>query len=75
MLGYIDRVAVELLHHMSMLLSWDRIGVVAALDVALPKMLSGCLILWMQITLLLVEYALELRLFDRRLGHQRLPIG
>ena len=57
-----------------MLLLRDRVGVVAALNIILPKMLCRCLELWMHISLLLVENALELRLFHGRLGHERLPI-
>ena len=70
LLRYIDCVAVELLHDGSVLLLRDRVGVIAALHIVLPKVLLGCLEL-----ILLVEHALELRLFDGRLGHERLSIG
>ena len=70
LLRYIDSVAVELLHDGSVLLLRDRVGVPAALHIVLPKVLLGRLVL-----ILLVEHALELRLLDGRLGHERLPIG
>ena len=56
LLRYIDSVAVELLHDGSVLLLRDRVGVNAALNIVLPKVLLRRLILM----LLLVEHALEL---------------
>ena len=47
---------MELLHYLSVLLLRDRVGVLAALNVILPKVLLRRLILM----LLLVEHALEL---------------
>ena len=55
-LRYIECEAVELLHQGSVLLLRDRAWVLAALNIALSKMLLGCLVLM----LLLVEHALEL---------------
>lgn len=62
---------MELLHHCSVLLLRDRVWVLAALNIVLPKVLLGRLVLM----LLLVEYALKLWLFDGRLGHERLSIS
>ena len=73
MLGYIDRVAVVLLQNSSLLLRGKRVGLLVGLNVILPVMLSGRLVLVMM--LLLIEHALELRLFDWCLSHKRLTIG